>query len=126
MFCKATGGNPAQDVADGQRGGQRYAGGVSLKHPLVSPVYARHLGGLPPLHVSVGDAELMRDEAVTLARRVQRESEPGSSWPAAELKIWPRMWHVFPMYQEGYGKGPLAPALDAVRECAAFLRRIRT
>jgi len=46
-----------------------------LSHPLVSPILQGSLGGLPPLYVIAGDAEVLRDEAIYLAHRAAHPSE---------------------------------------------------
>jgi acetyl esterase/lipase len=123
VFCDAKGGNPQKDTDGGAKAGQKYAGLTPLRHPLISPLFATNVGGLPPLFINVGDAELMREESVTFAARVRAESARGHA--AVEFKVWPRMWHVFVAYQEGYGKGVLTPAVDALRECGLFFERQR-
>jgi acetyl esterase/lipase len=40
-----------------------YTPNYMLDHPLISPVMS-YLGGLPPLFVIAGDAEVLRDEIV--------------------------------------------------------------
>jgi acetyl esterase/lipase len=97
-----------------------------LRHPLISPLFTTNLGGLPPLFVNVGDAEIMREESVIFAERVCLESMHGRSGrhAAVEFKVWPRMWHVFVAYRDGYGKGVLTPAVEALRACAQFFERV--
>ncbi|QIW95406.1 hypothetical protein AMS68_000924 [Peltaster fructicola] len=48
---------------------QMYATNALLAHPLVSPVQQPTLGGLPPLLIQVGGAELLHDEQVYLAHK---------------------------------------------------------
>ncbi|SPO23300.1 uncharacterized protein UTRI_01978 [Ustilago trichophora] len=48
---------------------QLYATNDQLTHPLCSAVLSGSLGGLPPLYILAGDAEVLRDEIVYLAHR---------------------------------------------------------
>lgn len=48
---------------------QLYATNEQLSHPLVSPVMQPTLGGLPPMLIQVGGAELLRDEQIYLAHK---------------------------------------------------------
>ncbi|KAF2767598.1 hypothetical protein EJ03DRAFT_329070 [Teratosphaeria nubilosa] len=48
---------------------QMYAPNDLLSHPLVSPVMQPSLGGLPPMLIQVGGAELLHDEQVYLAHK---------------------------------------------------------
>lgn len=47
---------------------QLYTQNSLLLHPLVSPVTG-FLGGLPPLHFIIGDAEVLRDEGIYTAQK---------------------------------------------------------
>ena len=42
------------------------------------------------------------------------------------LRVYPRMWHVFPLYTEACGQpgAVLAPALRALAEVASFVREV--
>ena len=91
--------------------------------PIVSPLFADSslLAQLPPLLVMVGDAEVMRDESVVFAARVEAAKsaskldgadpedpeEVAAAKDAAaasvQLIVVPRMWHVFQAYEEGMG-----------------------
>ncbi|TKY87195.1 hypothetical protein EX895_003872 [Sporisorium graminicola] len=48
---------------------QLYATNDQLTHPLCSAVLSGSLGGLPPLYILAGDAEVLRDEITYLAHR---------------------------------------------------------
>lgn len=48
---------------------QLYATNDQLTHPLCSAVLSGSLGGLPPLYILAGDAEVLRDEIIYLAHR---------------------------------------------------------
>jgi acetyl esterase/lipase len=61
------------------------------KEDLVSPIHA-DLRGLAPILIHVGAAEVLLDDAVSLARQA------GASDVAVQLEIWPEMihiWHTF-------------------------------
>ncbi|KAJ3099389.1 hypothetical protein HDU97_003222 [Phlyctochytrium planicorne] len=40
-----------------------------VRHPLISPVFAEDLSGLPPILIQAGDCEVLRDETLALAYR---------------------------------------------------------
>ncbi|KAK0775175.1 hypothetical protein LTR75_016660 [Friedmanniomyces endolithicus] len=48
---------------------QLYAPNDLLSHPLVSPAMQPSLGGLPPMLIQVGGAELLRDEQIYVAHK---------------------------------------------------------
>ncbi|SPO34874.1 uncharacterized protein PSFLO_00345 [Pseudozyma flocculosa] len=48
---------------------QLYATNAQLTHPLCSPILHGSLGGLPPLYIIAGNAEVLRDEIIYLAHR---------------------------------------------------------
>ncbi|GAA5858312.1 hypothetical protein JCM1840_001143 [Sporobolomyces johnsonii] len=48
---------------------QMYCPNNMLDHPLVSPVNQGSLGGLPPLYICCGGAELLRDEIMYIAHK---------------------------------------------------------
>ena len=48
---------------------QLYSTNHMLAHPLVSPVQQPSLGGLPPMLIQVGGAELLKDEQIYLAHK---------------------------------------------------------
>jgi acetyl esterase/lipase len=70
-----------------------YAGTVARTDPRVSPLYA-DLGGLPPLLVHVGEAEILRDDAVVYAERAAAAGTP------VELYIGPNMVHVWHLFAD--------------------------
>lgn len=83
-----------------------------LAHPLVSPVMQPTLGGLPPLLITVGGGEILRDEQIYLAHKC---ANPAKYAPADEvltehgrrllakykptyvqLQVWDDLCHVAP------------------------------
>lgn len=78
----------------GNRGGLTmmaiaYAGKDKLKHPLVSPLYAESLAGLPPVLLQVGTAETLLDDSRRFAAKARRDGV------AVTLQEWPEMIHVW-------------------------------
>jgi len=68
-----------------------YAGGQDLRQPYVSPIYGE-MSGLPPLLIHVGDAEILRDDAVRVAERAR------AAGVDVTLEVWddmPHVWHAF-------------------------------
>jgi len=137
-------GDPVQDVADSLVGSRRYHRDGDPRDPRVSPLFAPSavLASLPPLLMLVGDAELMLADSTEFAARAveaiaanqakSKAKQPTAATtttttvpaaPTVRLRIFPRMWHVWPMYAEACGQGrPLPPAERAFDELAAFFR----
>ena len=87
-----------------------YLGATSPAEPLASPVLA-DLRGLPPLLIHVGEAEILVDDAVTLATRAR------AAGVDVQLEVWPEMihvWHVF--------AGRVPEATAAVAAIGEFVR----
>ncbi len=83
--------------------------GAAPDDPLASPVFGR-FEGLPPLHLQVGDAEVLRDDSFAVARAARQAGVDAS------LELWPSMPHVFqaiPVYPE---------ARRAVRRLGGLIR----
>lgn len=78
----------------GNRGGLTmmavsYAGKDNLKNPLVSPLYAESLAGLPPILLQVGTAETLLDDSRRFAEKAR------SHGADVTLQEWPDMIHVW-------------------------------
>ncbi|KAH6605664.1 hypothetical protein Trco_004817 [Trichoderma cornu-damae] len=91
---------------------QMYTTNALLSHPLVSPVMQPSLGGLPPLLITVGGGEILRDEQIYLAhkcanpakyappdavltdhgRRLLAKYKPTN----VQLQVWDDLCHVAP------------------------------
>ena len=88
-----------------------YVGAGDLRSPKVTPFYG-DVSGLPPVLVHVGSWELLRDDSVTIAARIN------ASGGSAELKVWEGMchsWQLFaPMLEEG---------MASIQEAGDFVRR---
>lgn len=83
--------------------------GTAADHPIASPRFGNY-EGLPPLHVQVGDAEVLRDDAFAVVEAAQKAGVDAS------VELWPAMPHVFqaiPVYPE---------ARRAVRRLGSLLR----
>jgi acetyl esterase/lipase len=91
---------------------QMYSTNHMLAHPLVSPVQQASLGGLPPMLIQVGGAELLRDEQMYVAHKAANptayppsqsimneygiKSEDVSRYPPTDvqLQVWDDLCHV--------------------------------
>ena len=87
-----------------------YLGGADPKNPYASPLYG-DMAGLPPSLIQVGSDEILRDDAVRMADRLR------SAGCEAELEIWPRMPHVWPLYARVLPEGR-----RAVERIGGFVR----
>ena len=67
---------------------RRYVGQHDPTEPLISPLFA-DLGGLPPLHIQVGQHDVLRSDSERLAARAR---EVGVK---VKLEVWPGMWHAW-------------------------------
>lgn len=74
-----------------------YVPGGDVRSPAVTPFYSADLRGLPPVQLQVGARERLRDDAVTMAARLQ------AAGVEAECTVWEGMVHCWQLF---------APALD--------------
>jgi acetyl esterase/lipase len=65
-----------------------YCGDADVTDPLVSPVYA-DVTGLPPVHIQVGDDEILLSDATRLADNLR------ATGGDVEIEVFHEMWHVF-------------------------------
>jgi acetyl esterase len=89
-----------------------YGNERDFRNPLVSPLYAGDLAGLPPALVIAAEYDTLRDEDEAYAKRLR------AAGVAAEYRCYPGMVHGF--LQMG---GLVAEARSAVEEIAQFLNR---
>jgi len=68
------------------------------KNPYISPLFA-DLRRFPPLFIQVGTAECLFDDSLRLARHA------GAAGVAVELKIWPRLPHVWQIFAAELDEG---------------------
>ena len=86
-----------------------YAAGQDLRQPYISPIHGE-MTGLPPLLIHVGDAEILRDDAVRIADRAR------AAGVDVTLEVWdemPHVWHAF--------AGLLPEADEAVARIGSWL-----
>jgi epsilon-lactone hydrolase len=88
-----------------------YLGDVDRRNPYASPVFGDPKG-LPPSLIQVGDDEMLRDDAVTMAERLRAVGI------TAELELWPRMPHVWHMLARVVPEGQ-----RAIERIGAFVRQ---
>jgi acetyl esterase/lipase len=92
--------------------GQDYVGDGDLRDPLVSPVHA-DLTGLPPLFLQVGEVDLTRDEALTVA------ANAGRVGVEVTLEVVPGMIHGF----QGLANAGIPEAIAALRRVGDYVER---
>lgn len=88
-----------------------YLAGASPHTPLASPLHA-DLHGLPRTLIQVTDTEILFDDSRRLLDALH------AAGTSAELRVWPGLWHVWPLFA-----GKLPEANAALAEAAAFLDR---
>lgn len=129
-------GQPEAEAAKWVENARRYAGEVPLTDPRLSPLFMPpHVLGrwLPPTLMVVGDAEVMLDEATELAARVlearstyspettESAAQATTSLPPSSfmrVRVYRRMWHVWPMYSEACGQAPAATVASGAMGCS--------
>ena len=99
-------GDPASEIQSAVECGKVYTGGSEalLRDPRVSPVFLPHAllrAWLPPTMMVVGDAEVMLADATEVMARAVEAGVPADQ---LALRVYRRMWHVFPMYTEACGQ----------------------
>jgi epsilon-lactone hydrolase len=87
-----------------------YLGGADPRDPAASPLFGR-FAGTPPVLVQASEAEILRDDASRMVRRLRDDGV------AARLDLVPGMPHVWQLYQ-----GWLPEADAALDRAAAFVR----
>lgn len=83
--------DPMVRSADLDRWAACYRGDLPADHPTVSPLFA-DLRGLPPLHVEVGTAEVLLDDA---RRLVEVARAAGVDAALVEAEAMVHVWHFF-------------------------------
>ena len=82
------------------------------RNPLISPVFG-DWHGLPALLVHVGEAEILREDALCIQKLAE------AAGVDVHLEIYPRMWHVWQIYLR------LPQAVRSLDEIARFLKMPR-
>lgn len=90
-----------------------YLAGADPHTPYASPLYGDP-SGLPPVLIQVGSDEILRDDAVRMAEKLQHHN------PRSRLEIWPRMPHAFQLFVPA-----LPEAHAAIAAIGAFISDIR-
>ncbi len=89
-----------------------YLAGADPRNPYASPLYGDPTG-LPPTLIHVGGDEILYDDAVRMAEKMR------TAGCAVELRIWPRMPHVWHLL------APMLPeAKFAIADIGAFVERV--
>lgn len=87
-----------------------YRGGLDVRDPRISPLFA-DLSGLPPMLIHVGDHEILLSDSTRLAERA------GAAGVEVELEVWPELWHVWHLF------APMLPeANEAFEKIGAYVR----
>lgn len=73
-------------------GASFYLGNADPQNPLASPLYG-DLAGLPPLFITVGEAEVLRDDSTRFAAKARQAGVE------VDIKIWDGMPHVWQLFQ---------------------------
>ncbi len=82
-----------------------------LAQPSVSPLFG-DFSNLPPILIHVGTDEIFLDDSRRVAEKISKTNTP------VELKIWPRMIHVFQFL------APIHPrARESIQEIGNFLEK---
>ncbi|WP_439636416.1 alpha/beta hydrolase [Oceanicaulis sp.] len=71
--------------------------------PEASPLFAE-LTGFPPVFIQTGDAEILRDDSIRFAEKLEQAGVP------VQCEIWETLWHDFPLF------APLLPEADMALE----------
>lgn len=87
-----------------------YAGPLPLNGAALSPLFA-DLAGLPPIHIQVGELEILRSDSLDFADKAR------SAGVEVTLAVWPGMWHVWQLFDN------LPEAKAALVQLGGFIRR---
>ncbi len=104
--------DPVLNADDLPRYAGEYLAGADPRLPYASPLYG-DFTGCPATLVHVGSDEILRDDAVRIADRLRRA---GGS---VELRIWPRMPHVWHLFAD-----ILPEARQAISDIERFAERL--
>jgi acetyl esterase/lipase len=92
---------------------RHYLAGADPRTPYASPLYGDP-AGLPPVLIQVGSDEILRDDAVRMAEKLQGND------PRSRLEVWPRMPHVWQLFV------PVLPeAHRAIAQIGDFISTVR-
>jgi acetyl esterase len=103
-----------RELRDVARMWERYLGAPLSSPPAgASPAACAKLSGLAPAHITAGELDFLRDEAITYARRLL---EAGVS---VDLHLWPRTPHAVDLFAPD-----ARVSIQSVRRQAEALRRL--
>jgi acetyl esterase/lipase len=104
--------DPMIDIDQLTSAAERYLAGADPRTRYASPLHG-DAAGLPPTLIQVGSDEVLRDDAVRMAERMQ------AAGCRVDLEIWPRMPHAWQLF------APLLPeASRAIARIGAFVRGV--
>jgi len=103
--------DPLTSRSDLRQAATLYLGDLAPDDPRASPLYA-DLHQLPALLIQVGDHEVLRSDATSLAEKAQAAGVP------VQLEIWDDMWHVWHAWAD-----ELPEARAAITQIGAFIRQ---
>ncbi len=83
--------DPMLRTADAASFARIYLAGADPRNPYASPLHGDP-AGLPPSLILAGSDEILYDDAVGMADKLR------TAGCRAELEIWPRMPHVWPLF----------------------------
>lgn len=84
-------------------GAELYLENTPADTPEASPLFA-DLSGLPPMFIQTGDDEILRDDSIRFAQKLEQAGVP------VQCEIWKALWHDFPLF------APLLPEADLALE----------
>jgi acetyl esterase/lipase len=84
-----------------------YLAGADPRTPYASPLYG-DATGLPPVLIQVGGDEILRDDAVRMAEKLQADN------PKSRVEVWPRMPHCWQLF---------VPFLPEARQALVQIRK---
>lgn len=91
-----------------------YLAGADPRDPRASPLHGR-FAGAPPVLIQASSSEILRDDAVAMAARLQADGV------AVTLDLWPEVPHVWQFYA-----GLLPEADTALARAATFVQDVLT
>lgn len=89
----------------------RYFPGHDAREPYISPLYG-DAKGLPPTLFQVGATEMLLDDSTRMAAKIR------DAGGAAELEVWPKVWHVWHLMADRLPEGE-----KAIANIVAFIRK---
>lgn len=91
--------------------GGYYTKGSDPSTPYASPLFG-DLTGLPPIMIHVGEEEILLDDSVRFANKAVQAGVD------CKLKIWPEMFHCFPLMAPAFPE-----AVQGLKEIAQFTQQ---